>query len=354
LIRRAEKKGIAVLAVTARGLKAARRIEKAFRGVSLVSPDEIKSVGIKRAAADAFKSSLALVFISAAGIAVRAIAPLIKAKNLDPAVVVVDEKGRFSISLLSGHMGGANSLSKEIATALGSQPVITTATDIWGLPCVEDISKEFGLYIEDPKKIKAVNAAILEGRRVYIIDENGARLKSLKARVDCRAFVFRKNLPKSLKDGEAIVLITSGAEKPPLGIFSRTLIMRPKEVVAGIGCRRGVSKEEIKKALVRAMRIASLSPGSLKCLATIDIKKDEEGLVKLAGDLGLEIKFYGAASLNKMKCATPPSRFVEKITGSGGVAEPAALLASGADRLCLKKIKSPQVTVALAKAPFTS
>ena len=114
------------------------------------------------------------------------------------------------------------------------------------------------------------------------------------------------------------------------------------------------SKEEIKKALVRAMRIASLSPGSLKCLATIDIKKDEEGLVKLAGDLGLEIKFYGAASLNKMKCATPPSRFVEKITGSGGVAEPAALLASGADRLCLKKIKSPQVTVALAKAPFTS
>jgi len=354
LKRRAEKKGMIVLCVTARGLKLSKGIAKASMGAKVVSPDEIRAAGIRKKAAEAFKSSSAVVFISATGIAVRAIAPLVKAKHLDPAVVVVDERGQFSISLLSGHLGGANSLAKDIAAATGALPVITTATDIWGLPCVEDISREFGLHIEDPKKIKAANAAILEGSRVYVVDGNSARLKSIKARFNQRPFVFRKSVPGRLKAGEAVVLITSGAEKPPKEISSRTLVMRPKEVVAGIGCRRGATKEDIRKALTRAMKAASLSPGSLRCIATIDLKKDEKGLRDLAEDLGLDIRFFKGARLRKAGCESTPSAFVEKITGAGGVAEPAALLASGAERLCLKKIKSTRVTVALARAPFMS
>lgn len=352
--RRAESKMMAVLCVTTRGLKVAKGIAKAFRGAKISSPVEIKAKGIRRAAAEAFRSYPAVVFISAAGIAVRAIAPLVKAKDIDPAIVVVDEKGRFSISLLSGHLGGANAIATGIAEAIGAEPVITTATDIWGLPCAEDISREFCFHIEDPKKIKAVNSAILQGRSVHVVDGNSDRLKAMKTRFGQRPFAFRMRLPKKLKSGEAVVLITSATERLSKDMSSRVLVMRPKDVVAGIGCRRGASKEEIKKALLKALRVSSLAPGSLKCLATIDIKKDEKGISALAGDLGLEIRYYGAGRLKKAGCESAPSKFVEKTTGAGGVAEPAALLASGAERLCLKKIKSPRVTVALALAPFTS
>ncbi len=343
-----------VLAVTLRGRGLSRKIANAFKGAAITSPDEIKAKGIRRAAADAFRSASAVVFVSAIGIAVRAIAPLITSKDLDPAVVVVDEKAGFSISLLSGHLGGANSLAKEIAKAIDALPVVTTATDIWGLPCAEDISKEFGLHIDDPRKIKAVNSAILKGSRVFIVDDESARRKGIKAMFGRRPFVFRKRLPAKLKSGEAVVLITSSMEKLPKDVFPRTLVMRPRDVVAGIGCRRGASKDEIKKALARAMRKASLSPMSLKSIATIDLKRDELGLTGLAGELGLEIRFFKGAKLRLAGCESEPSAFVEKITGAGGVAEPAALLAAGAERLCLRKIKSAQVTVALAKAPFTS
>src|SRR3989337_1327794 len=116
----------------------------------------------------------------ASGIVVRSIAPFLKNKAEDPAVVVVDEKGRYVISLLSGHLGGANKLAEDIAKIIGAKPVITTATDVNNLPCIEDIAEKFHLAIEDVKKIKVVNSAIVNGRNAVIVDENIKRLSAIK------------------------------------------------------------------------------------------------------------------------------------------------------------------------------
>ncbi|HBG47173.1 MAG TPA: hypothetical protein DDW94_09330 [Deltaproteobacteria bacterium] len=347
------KKGITVLALTSRGLGLAEKLEDAIEGVRVVLPAELKDGGLKRIAASAFNTSGALVFISAIGIAIRAIAPLIKAKHLDPAVVVVDERARWSISLLSGHLGGANRLAEEVAKALGSTPVITTATDIWGLPCIEDVAKAFSLHVENPGMIKAANSAILNGRKVHIVDRDAGRLKSLKERFGER-FRFRKSMPAELPDGEAVALITSERVGVAKALQRRTLILRPKELVAGVGCCRGVESVDIKGAIDLAMKEAGLSIHSLKSLATAELKRGEKGLVELAGELGISIDYYGSERLRDVEYPTSPSRFVEQITGTGGVAEPAALLGAGARELCLKKIKHKKVTVAIARAPFTS
>ncbi len=344
--------GIAVFAVTERGLQVSRRLEAAFKGLKVFSPEELKDGGLMKKTACAFKRSGALVFISAAGIAVRAIAPLVKAKHLDPAVVVVDERARFAVSLLSGHLGGANRITADIAAALDATPVITTATELWGLPSAEDIASAFSFTVENPGSIKAVNSAILDGRTVHIVDRDGARLRALKERFGKGGFRFRKSAPGQLKEGEALILVTSGNETGP--VARRALALRPREIVAGIGCGRGVPKEEIKKALRAALRKAGVSPLSLRCFATIELKRGERGIRALAKEMRVKVEYFGSGRLAGVKAPSPRSAFVKEIAGAWGVAEPAALLSSGAGKLCLKKIRRGRVTVALARAPFTS
>ncbi|MBW7957530.1 MAG: cobalamin biosynthesis protein [Deltaproteobacteria bacterium] len=346
--------GIAVFAVTRRGLQVSKRLESALKGVKVFSPEELKDGGLKRKAASAFKRYGALVFISATGIAVRAIAPLMKAKHLDPAVVVVDERARFSISLLSGHLGGANRLAAEIAAALKAAPVITTATELWGLPSAEDIAEAFSLSVENPGSIKAVNSSILDGRTVHIADSSSARLKALKARFGKGGFKFTKSAPRQLKEGEAVIHVTSGVQKNSGPETERTLVLRPREVVAGIGCGKGVPKEEIKKALRAALRKAGISPLSIRGLATIELKRGEKGITALAKEMRVSVEYFGSKRLARVRIPSPRSVFVKEIAGTWGVAEPAALISSGVRELCLRKIKRGRVTVALARAPFTS
>ncbi len=341
--------------VTEKGHRLAAGIVEKLGGGVVLSPVEIKDGRLFPAVRRAFRDSDALVFICASGIAVRAIAPLLKGKHLDPAVVVADELGGFVISLLSGHLGGANGLAREIASLTGGVPVITTATDVMGLPCIEDIAGRFSLEIEDVKKIKAVNSAILKGGRIIIVDDEPSRLAGIKkAFGEFRSFSFRKKMPVSLMGTGAVVLITSltGNKKK---VTARTIELRPREFVVGVGCRRGVTVGEVSDAFYGALKKAGVSPLSVRNLATIDIKKDERGLVGFAKKEGLPIEFFCSEELNRIK--RPPSgvsRMVKEKTGAVGVSEPAALLSSGAKRIWLKKTVSKRVTVAIARALFTS
>lgn len=345
----------AFFAVTENGLSLAVKLEKKLGGGRVFRPVEIKGGRLFTQVKRAFETSDALVFICASGIAVRAIAPLLRGKHLDPAVIVTDEKGGFVISLLSGHLGGANSLAREIASVTGGVPVITTATDVMGLPCVEDIAVRFSLSIEDVRKIKVVNSAILKGGGVLVVDEDTGRLSEIKkAFGGVPAFSFKKKMPESLVGIGAVVLITPLTGRKNRAA-ARTMELRPKEFVAGVGCRRGVTAGEVKEAFDLALKRAGVSILSVRNLATIDIKKDERGLTSFAEKAGLPIEFFCPAELNKIK--RPPSgisRVVKEKTGAVGVSEPAALLSSGAKRIWLKKIVSKRVTVALARAPFMS
>jgi len=339
--------------VTEAGRLLAASIDKKLGGGRVLCPVDLKGGRLFAQVKRAFKDLGALVFVCASGIAVRAVAPLLKGKHLDPAVLVTDEAGRFVISLLSGHLGGANRLARMVAEATGGVAVITTATDVMGLPCVEDIAERFSLAIEDIKKIKAVNSAILKGSGVRIVDSDARRLAEIKkAFGGFRCFSFTRKMPVDLKGFGAVVSVT-----PFIGskLKANTMELRPKDVVAGVGCRRGVKAAEVKQAVDSALKLAGLSALSLRNLATIDIKKDERGLISYAKKAGLPVEFFTAEALNKIK--RPPSgvsRVVKQKTGAVGVSEPAALVSSGAKRIWLKKIVSERVTVALARVPFMS
>ena len=185
-------------AFSQRGLAWSERL-----GVEVERPESVM-----RWAAEAFGSSDALLFIGAVGIAVRAIAPLLRSKTVDPAVVVMDELGRHVIPILSGHIGGANELALEIARRTGAQPVITTATDINGVPAIDVWAKKHDCAIENPQAIKAVSSAVLSG-------------------------------------GQVGVMITERDIKPP---FEVTLKLRPRTLVLGAGCRRGTDAAAFERA----------------------------------------------------------------------------------------------------------
>ena len=276
---------------------------------------------------EAFGTSDAMVFVSSCGIAVRSIAPFVKSKTTDPAVVVTDETGRFVISLLSGHIGGANALTKRIAEAIGATPVITTATDANGRFSVDSWAKEHGFLISDMAAAKAVSAAILEG---------DVPVKSV--------FPIKGELPAGLTfgGGETGVYLTYKTDEP----FKTTLRLIPKCVVLGLGCRRGISKEAIEHAVNTVLSDNGIDPRAVVSAASIDLKKDEAGLLEFCREAGINVVFYSADELNAVRGEFTSSDFVRSVTGVDCVSERAALIK--ADKLIIKKTAAGGVTVAAA------
>jgi cobalt-precorrin 5A hydrolase len=312
---------------------------------------------LTRKAGEAFKDSNGLVFIGASGIAVRAVAPWLKRKDLDPGVVVIDELATFVVSLVSGHLGGANRLAREIAAILKATPVITTATDVSGLPCIEDLVERFDLVIEDVKKIKAVNSAILKGACIRIIDADPERLKAMRevpGFSSRSAFRFSRRFPEMGGAGPFVLVSSAGAPDIPGAFKRRTLVLRPAEFVVGMGCRRGAASSDIERLVKRVFKDAGISVKAIRNLATVDVKSDEPGLIGFAQKYGLGVEFYKAGALSRVKPPSGSSSVVMRALGTGAVSEPAALLSSGARRLWVKKKKSKNVTVAVARVRYTS
>ncbi len=350
------KTRLSIFPVSDRGYKVAQKLGAEFQDVRIYRPSELRKGGLTRKAGEAFKDSGGLVFIGASGIAVRAVAPWLKRKDLDPGVVVIDELATFVVSLVSGHLGGANRLAREIAAILKATPVITTATDVSGLPCIEDLVESFDLAIEDVKKIKAVNSAILKGECIRIIDADPGRLKAMRGIPGFsspRLFRFLRRFPERLP-GPFVLVSSAGAPDIPGVLKRRTLVLRPAEFVVGIGCRRGAASSEIERLVKRVFFDAGISVKAIRNLATIDIKRDEPGLIGFAQKYGLGIDLYKAGALSRVKPPSGASSVVMGATGTGAVSEPAALLSSGARRLWVRKKKSKNVTVAIARARYTS
>lgn len=276
----------------------------------------------------AFGTSDLLVFVGACGIAVRKIAPFVRDKRTDPAVVCVDEQGTFAISLLSGHIGGANGLTKTIAQAVGAVPVITTATDVNGKFSVDTWAAENGCVIDDMKLAKAVSAVILERNVPF-----------------SSALPVAGRLPDGLTPGNTgdLGICVSFQESTP---FENTLRLIPRILHLGLGCRKGTPKETIAQAVDRVFRENRLDFRAVCLAASIDLKQEEPGLLAFCRERELPVKFYSAAQLRAVPGEFTPSPFVRSITGVDNVCERAALL--GAERLLVKKTADCGVTVAVA------
>lgn len=251
-----------------------------------------------------FQTGNALVFVGAAGIAVRAIAPYVKSKTADPAVAVVDEAGQFAIPILSGHLGGANDLVQKIASICGAVPVITTATDLSGVFAVDEWAKRQNCAILNPEGIKSVSGTLLAGGRVEL----------------CSHWPV--------------------AGEPPEGVSLRLM---PKIAVLGVGCKRGTTQA----ALEAAFAALPIHPASFCKVCSIDLKQNEPGLLAFCRARGLELETFSAARLQGTPGEFSPSEFVERVTGVDNVCERAAALGSGGT-LCLGKRTGDGVTMAVA------
>ena len=294
------------------------------------------------------------LFLMSTGIVVRVIAPLIKNKIEDPAVVVMDERAHHAISLLSGHLGGANALARKIAGIAGADPVITTATDVNRVPAIDVLAKEMGLLIENPSAIKTVNMALLTNKEIFVHDPFHRLGSGLPHWETCTCGAGINSLKENCRIGErkgtpCIYVDDVSSDLPP-----EVLVLRPASLAAGIGCNRNTAMEEMRALLEDVLEKNNLAPSSLRSLASIDVKSDESGLLGLAENLSLPIYFYSRHELNQVKEIKNPSKIVEKHVGVKSVCEAAAILAAGGGTLIVPKQTTPNVTVAIARIDFSS
>lgn len=274
-----------------------------------------------------------LIFMGACGIAVRAIAPHVKDKLTDPAVAAVDEAGRWVVPLLSGHVGGANDLARRIAALTGGQAAVSTATDVNGLFAVDQWAARQGFTMEGRREAKAVSAALLAGEEVGFTSD----------------FPVDGPLPQGVTAGEAKIGFSVTAKTDPL-LFETGLRLVPRALWLGIGCRRGTAEETIAAAVDAALAEHGFSAKAVAGVGTIDLKKDEAGLLAFCAHRDWPLSCYSAEELLRTEGDFTPSDFVKGITGVDNVCERAAVLGGG--QLVIPKRAAGGVTVAAALLPL--
>ena len=284
------------------------------------------------------------LFIMSTGIVIRVLAPLILHKTIDPAVVVMDETGRYIISLLAGHIGGANRLTKEMAALIRAEPVITTATDVNRMPSIDILAGQRDLAIENPGAIRHVSMSFLKGDRIYLHDPYRLMIDALprKSMVADRQTAFQKGLAGIFIDDRV------------LDLPDQILVLRPKSLVVGIGCNRHTPMTEMRHLLLNTFKESNLSPASVACFASVDIKADEKGLLALGRSFKCPVLFFSKKELGEVTTIEHPSAVVEKHLGVKSVCEAAAILAAQNSHLTVPKQKTPNVTVSIARKSFIS
>ena len=346
---------ICVIAITSGGARLGLRLHKELNGVELfvssryaaqveTSCREFEPTELKVLITSTWREFDAFILIMATGIVVRMIAPLLESKQSDPAVVVMDDAGRFAVALLSGHLGGANRLAGLCGSITGATPVITTATDANSLPSFDMLAQELGLVIDDISCVKHLNTLLLDHKAIAVIDPEGKTRNRLGG---CDKISFHGSMGDTLAgDACGVLLISNRIERNsslPL------LILRPRNLVLGIGCNRGTPADEIAAFVANHLLEQSLSPLSIRCMATVEAKRDEAGLTEYAQQLAVPLLYFTAEQLNQVSFPSPRSEHALKAVGAAGVAEPAALLASEGGTLLLNKVKSTNVTLAIAE-----
>lgn len=317
-----------------------------------------KEDDLKEYVSRAFEEAEALIFICACGIAVRLIAPFIVHKARDPAVIVIDEKLKHCIPVLSGHLGGANALALRIASFTGAEAVITTASDINGMTAVDMFAKDNGFAITDLEKAKEYTAALLSGETLYVINDakdvtgemilpEGYAFTGEPDGMDSRSGMDDRNGMDgcNITDDRCVIRITY-KRSAHADACDRELILIPRCLKLGIGCRKGVSKERIEEAAVKCFEKHGLYLDAVSQVCSIDLKKDEEGISEFSLDRGIGFTVYPADELNSLEGDFSRSDFVKDHTGVDNVCERSALMEGG--RLLVGKEKYDGITLAVA------
>lgn len=326
---------ISIISFTSNGFKIGKKIENHFENCKHYYHKDL-GVKVSSLMKDIYEESQAIVFISATGIAIRMISPYIKNKKVDPAVLVIDDQGRFIIPLLSGHLGGANELSKKITELFPkSTLVITTASDSRGFISPDLFAKDMGFYFYNEEKLTEFTSAMVEGEKIYLYSE-------VEINWDYPNFIRIDSL-ENIKDSEKLIYISS---RKISGKYNYLQII-PKNLHLGIGCRRGVSSKLMREFVEEVFKDNKLLPEAIETISSIDLKSDEEGILELAQEYKAKTIFYRTEELQEVEYMFEISEFVRKTVGTGSVAEASCYLTS--KNIIVDKKNGPSMTLAVGR-----
>lgn len=369
------RRPFAVYAITRHGLGLARRAFEGLPGADLFVSEKLADMvrgdlpaGTRRfplpmgpLLEQTFKAYDAHVFVISVGAVVRMIAPLLENKKVDPAVVCVDDAGRFSICVLSGHVGRGNAFTERVADVLGATPVVTTASDAMGTLTVDILGRELGWVLDDmDRNVTRGCAAVVNAAPVVFVQETGEPSFWPLERALPAGVTYATSLEGVDATAYEILLVATDrlVERSHPAHWENAVIYRPKSLVVGIGCDRGAPVDMVARGVDKLLAEHGLSAKSVKALATIDKKADEQALLMLSEQRRWPMLVYSAEQLDVVPGIQNPSETVKKHVGARGVAEPAALLAAGAETLLVAKKSYTEegagrsMTFAVARVPF--
>ena len=363
----------AIVAVSRPGTALARRLASSLPDATLylerrsagdVSDDgtQIYDFPLRPVIQGVFAQHRELVVFLPIGAAVRLLAPVLGSKRQDPAVVCVDDAGRYAVSVLSGHLGGADALAHRVADAIGAQAIVTSASDTLAVTPVDLVGRNAGWRVEAaPTDLTRAAAAVVNGDLVALWVDPATSASwpdDTTLSENIRPVTYLSDLQDRRYAGALVVsdrLFALETGRP-------MVIYRPPTLVAGVGCRRGVSEDHLRELLLHTLEDHGLAAMSLAKIATIDIKADEAGIIALAASLSLPIETYDSTRLNSVVvdhadagnasgAHRPTPSAARDLLGVFGVAEPAAMLASGAEGVIVPRAKSDRATIAIARIP---
>ncbi len=337
---------IRIIGFTSKGVLLAHRIAAELSAKGAVATvhtvhsrsNPANEVSLHAWVAQAWNEADALVFVGACAIAVRSIAPHLVSKLTDPAVVVVDEAARYVVSLVSGHVGGANKLANVISSAIGAIPVVTTATDSRKLLSVDAWAAKHNMVVVNPGLIKDVSMALLEGKTVGFTSDIALAVGALPA-----GFV------DSAGDGLRVMI---SHHMPGGPMDSSTLLLVPRVLSVGIGCRKGVNAQEIKQAIDLVFSSHSLDTRAIFVVSSIDIKQHEEGLLEYCKGQQVALEFHNVAKLQAVSGDFVESAVVKRTVGVGSVSDRSAVASAHGGVLVIPRRICTNVTVAVARIPL--
>lgn len=345
---------VSILAITKNGIEIAREVKKHFPSFTIYSPKKFSDLGTdvmwydqdtSKKIGELFETKEAIICLFSLGAVIRLISPHLKDKKVDPAVIVIDDRKNFVISVLSGHIGGANRLTEEIAREIGAISVVTTAADVNKTIAVDMIGRDFGWTIEDESTVTKVSALMVNEEKIGIFQDCGEK-KWWDKQFPKNVIIFN-DLEEMIKsDCIGFLIITDKLLDG--GFLKNSVVYRPKSLVIGIGLHWDTSIDTIRNGITSCMSQHGLSMKSISKITTIKKPKDVAGLINFGKEIGLPVEYFEKNKLSEV--ITPnPSPTVRKFEGTASVSEAAAILGSNGKLIVEKQKFPPDLTIAVAR-----
>jgi cobalt-precorrin 5A hydrolase len=332
---------IAILSVSKKGYDLSFKIKELLDNDSTIIKCDVYHKDVKNTLNLLFYEYDAIIAIMASGILIRSISHLMESKTTDPAILNIDDNGNFVISMLSGHLGGANKLTAKVADLIGATAVITTSTDVNRKLGIDVLASDLYMSIDNTKEILHFNKSILDSKEVeFTVNSNGNY-----------DYLF-EYLNDNTLEMDVSIYFSSRINEGEIEVKcdNHTITLRPRKIVFGIGCRSGKSCEEINDAVDKVLKDLNINKSRIDMFSSAEIKKDEKGILDLAKKLDIPVNFVDLDKLKLFKSQDiQESEFVKSKFGIPGVCEPSALITAGFDsKLIYKKTAFNGVTVSVA------